>query len=482
MKRYSSQAVKMEGAGFLFIILLAFCYIPVANGGQSPCPCWDDYTFFHQVVSTSAAVPQYTALPDCDGDCMAQLCQQQSVCNALVTWKQTLPSPPNNTNSLRAPTLDYIKWPQAPFYHGGTGVFDTYVSAPKQSVLGIPAIIQDQNGDGLLYDDIAVPDNRAALIIIINALQLLQPLLDYGCDSAVYVGPVLCALSLVNKIITFAAQVILDMVEFNNGMVRYAWQESAWSNTNTILGAVSCNQYVATGQYYDGCNGADDNCDFNIDECNEDQVPPKVTVNTPSLTSWFNNAGSAVTAVANAVQALDDCQVVTIDTPVLSGSCANTVASLTPTDACGNGSPTNISIKLDTVAPTITCSVVAFRISPPNGKMTNVGYSYTATDDCCDPTVTVTVMSDEPVAADRYWDNLTPDAMLLSNFTTGLFDGLLLRAEAAPTLNGRVYTIYATAVDLAGNSATCIAQVQVPKSVIGGQAVDDGAYFNAITQ
>src|SRR5205807_242750 len=96
---------------------------------------------------------------------------------------------------------------------------------------------------------------------------------------------------------------------------------------------------------------------------------------------------------------------------------------------------------------------------PPNHKMVDVTVNYGASDQCTPGAVTCTlsVSSNEPV-------NGTGDGDTAPDWEIVDAHRVRLRAERAGTGNGRVYTIYITCTNSAGNSSTKAVAVSVPKS------------------
>jgi hypothetical protein len=176
--------------------------------------------------------------------------------------------------------------------------------------------------------------------------------------------------------------------------------------------------------------------------------------------------------------AADTCSaVVEFDAPIVTGTNANQVVTITPPS--GSEFPVGTTEVLVTVteaetvvasctfkvtvtenvAPVITdVTVSKDMLWPPNHKMKEVVVGYTVTDNCdAAPVVTLTVSSNE--AEDAKGSGKTkPDWQVVDAHT------VKLRAERAGGGEGRVYTITITAKDKSGNSASHDITVTVPHS------------------
>jgi peptidyl-Asp metalloendopeptidase len=150
----------------------------------------------------------------------------------------------------------------------------------------------------------------------------------------------------------------------------------------------------------------------------------------------------------------------------------------TATDDDGNASGcTQIVTVEDTAGPEVTCGVAISELWPANHQFVDVGFTFSAVDDCDpEPAIAITVTSDEHAAAapGAGGPQHCPDAVV------GEDGSVLLRAERSGAGDGRVYVITVTATDACGNANACAVQVAVPKSQgQGGAAVDSGQLFDA---
>ena len=97
-------------------------------------------------------------------------------------------------------------------------------------------------------------------------------------------------------------------------------------------------------------------------------------------------------------------------------------------------------------------------LAPPNHKLIPVTLTYELTDNC-DTAMRpqIAISSDQPV-------NGTGDGNTASDWTVVDSHHVLLRAERAPTANGRTYTITVSVKDSAENAATSkTVEVKVPR-------------------
>jgi hypothetical protein len=126
-------------------------------------------------------------------------------------------------------------------------------------------------------------------------------------------------------------------------------------------------------------------------------------------------------------------------------------------DVAGNVEPSkSVTIKIDRSGPAIGgLPVPGCTLSPPKHQMVQVA-SVTADDPLSGlASLDVTASSNEPDSGTGGGD--LPGDIVINGGT------VLLRAERTPSGKGRIYTIVATAKDVAGNTTTATATCSVPK-------------------
>lgn len=118
-------------------------------------------------------------------------------------------------------------------------------------------------------------------------------------------------------------------------------------------------------------------------------------------------------------------------------------------DGTTNSNTVIVTIEIaDTQPPTITASVALSQLWPPNHKLVNVGFTFSAVDNSSGVTTQVVVYSDEAAGSDD-------DAV----------GSLQLRAEREGSGDGRVYLIRISATDAFANTSHRCLTVVVPKSM-----------------
>ncbi|MCH7872171.1 MAG: hypothetical protein IID33_10780 [Planctomycetes bacterium] len=196
----------------------------------------------------------------------------------------------------------------------------------------------------------------------------------------------------------------------------------------------------------------------------------------------YETVAQAEAAVLAVTQFADNCTA--SETLTTSVSSAGDPCSLTVTskaiDECLNENTDSVTVRVDAEAPVVTCAVEIDTMSPPNHTMRNVGFTFTATDNCTgEPQIEIFITSDETTASADGTGRTTPapDAFILRDLD-GVFQGILLRSERSTSGDGRVYEITVRATDACGNVGECSANVSV--SPANGQpATDSGQFYDA---
>jgi hypothetical protein len=262
-----------------------------------------------------------------------------------------------------------------------------------------------------------------------------------------------------------------------------------------------------------GCDGIDNNCDTDIDDCQEDTFAPEFALTTTvSPTTWFTSHSQASNYVSQMVSASDDCYAVTPIMKDFTGTCASTNVPFSVTDACGNSNSLTIPIKLDLAPPTIQCGVDyqdigwqtdqpkkgkgRFRcgvgdVDPCDSDFIDVGFNYFFSDDCGVVSATFEIYSDEMVDDKDILFYLSPE----SNFyhlvvnQKKVYDPQPKKCDkcvGGQAPDGRVYEVIITIEDVAGNTVTQKCPLITVRSSVGGPqqppfvVVDSGFRFLAL--
>jgi len=190
-----------------------------------------------------------------------------------------------------------------------------------------------------------------------------------------------------------------------------------------------------------------------------------------------NDAGLCGATVNYTVTATGDCGILTYSIP--SGTFLavgeHTVNVLA---ASGASCSFNITVK-DAEAPVIhTIAAPIVITAAPNHKYQTFAladFITSITDNCSAlglQDVKITKVSSDEAENASDDGNTYDDIMIGSDCKT-----VMLRKERSGAGNGRVYTIYFEATDVAGNTGNAMAYVQIPLNKNGSQAVDDGASY-----
>lgn len=189
-----------------------------------------------------------------------------------------------------------------------------------------------------------------------------------------------------------------------------------------------------------------------------DKTPPVATAGTvPGRNSnGWNNADVTVSfSGIDNLSGIDFCSAPITFTNEGSGQTANG----TCTDRAGNVSaPATAKVSVDKTPPVISGMPAAgCTLWPPNQKLVTVG-TITASDalsGLSPGSFKVTGTSNEPAG-----DSKSPDIVITPNGTSGYV--VELRADRLGSGNDRIYTLNATANDLAGNTAVATTTCTVP--------------------
>lgn len=143
------------------------------------------------------------------------------------------------------------------------------------------------------------------------------------------------------------------------------------------------------------------------------------------------------------------------------------------TNDCGTDTSAPATLGVDSIAPVITLTGNTITLSPPNHNYhtINVGDIVASVSDNCslDGGVVITSVSSDETENGNGDGNTNNDIIIANDCKS-----VQLRAERQTSGNGRVYRINLELKDSAGNVATAMVKVYVPKSQNGAAAVDDG--------
>jgi hypothetical protein len=176
---------------------------------------------------------------------------------------------------------------------------------------------------------------------------------------------------------------------------------------------------------------------------------------SPNANGWTNANTTVSFAGTDSISGIDSCSA-----PVtLTNEGAGQTATGTCTDKAGNVSaPATATVNIDRTAPIISGMPAAgCTLWPPDQKLVTVA-TVTGADalaGLAPGSFNVTGTSNEPAT-----DSKSADILITPNGTGGFV--IQLRADRLGSGNGRIYTLNATASDLAGNTATVTASCTVP--------------------
>ena len=346
--------------------------------------------------------------------------------------------------------------------------------------------------EGIIGEDLTDEKSRCSddleetFITIKTAAVIAATIAQAACDSIVVVlgegtnVPFCVAAGIANGV-KDAAEFVLEACAAQDAAVNAAEIEAGYENTKIIIDALCC-VTVDQQRKIQGCNGQDDDCDGTIDECDEDVFGPAVFVDPSVAGSCFADAAEAQAALQAATNATDDCGAIGPVTVDLSDTDCDATATIAVADDCGNQTQLadSVSFRIDGEAPTVTCDVTIDTLFPPNLSYTDVGFSYTAVDNCAgELEIAVKVTSDEQTTLPpgKGMASPFPDAVVLKT-VDGTIVGVHVRNERGMLSDGRVYMIHVYATDSCGNVGYAACTVSVSPAD-GFPAVDSGQYFDA---
>jgi hypothetical protein len=154
--------------------------------------------------------------------------------------------------------------------------------------------------------------------------------------------------------------------------------------------------------------------------------------------------------------------------------------TLTVTDPHGASSQDTVVITVvDDSLPVITLTGTQVTLWPPNHQYATVNLTtlVASASDSCDPTVDLSDVVISKVTSDEV-ENGNGDGNTLNDIVIAAdCKSVQLRSERDGSADGRVYTIFFSVKDTAGNVTTVSTKVTVPKSQNGSPAVDSGPHY-----
>jgi len=212
-----------------------------------------------------------------------------------------------------------------------------------------------------------------------------------------------------------------------------------------------------------------------------DNQPPNITCPAPSSASADANCQAAVPDMRSSATTSDNCGSVTVTQSPAPGTTVGLgphAITLTATDSSGNSSSCTTTFTVnDTTPPTITFKA-GQTLWPPNHKYTTFAIAdfVSSVHDNCSGNIAISNVVITKVTSDEAENgsgsgNTLNDIVIASDCKS-----VQLRAEREGDGNGRVYTVFFSVRDAAGNVGTGTTKVVVPHNP-GETAVDSGPHY-----
>jgi uncharacterized repeat protein (TIGR01451 family) len=217
----------------------------------------------------------------------------------------------------------------------------------------------------------------------------------------------------------------------------------------------------------------------------EDHENPVIVCPAPTTASADASCHAAIPDRRSEATKSDNCGDVTVTqspAPGTSVGLGTHTITLTATDSSGNTSTcTTTFIVVDTTAPTFTFTGTQ-TMWPPNHKYKTftVADLVASVQDNCDVPLALSKVIITKVTSDEI-ENGNGDGNTSNDIVIGAnCRSVQLRSERDGGGNGRVYTIFFSVTDGAGNVGTGTTKVVVPHNV-GGTAVDSGPHYTVMS-
>ena len=222
-------------------------------------------------------------------------------------------------------------------------------------------------------------DAVASLVIIALGIAREAVAASEACGFLAQANPLtaVCIGAKLAAAVTLAAlSIVTDQINFHDSGIDGSEILATFQNTNnivdqtcTITGMIDellC-PWGHDGSTFtvlrQGCDATDQNCNGEVDECAEDNVPPSLTLHTTIPDKPFKSTVEARQFLQENLIVSDDCAVnfvIEIDLP--SGACCNCVFTVTIADTrCASITPSTatatkeFTLKVDSAAPVISC-------------------------------------------------------------------------------------------------------------------------------
>jgi hypothetical protein len=274
-------------------------------------------------------------------------------------------------------------------------------------------------------------------------------------------------------------------MDYQDGLVQGAEIEASYEHTRNLLhkhcaiydeALCRCSESLNESAYGLGCDGKDSDCDDEIDECDEDKIPPTIDLaaTLERCGGYFANLTEAEKCVLESVAAKDDCQAVEVSV-TSSGECDGAKVVVTVTETlCNKTTQADVPVFVDGTTPVVGCSfdgsVDGSEIITTGPRIpTDVGFTYSASDNCGKAmNVTVDVYSSEiedfnaqemALFFQNNNNNDTAELYLAANICPTVSNGQCIKDPNAQ--DSRLYTAIVSTTDVAGNYNESECQVKV---------------------
>jgi hypothetical protein len=246
----------------------------------------------------------------------------------------------------------------------------------------------------------------------------------------------------------------------DNGGPFTAWQQNVTGTSALFTGVAGHTYgfYTLSRDLVGNIEGAKSSAEA-ITRIVADTTPPVIVphvTGTVGNNGWYRSNVTVTWSVSDPESGIASSTGCTSST--LTADTAGTTLTCSASNGAGLSSSVPVTIKIDRTPPVVSGMPAAnCSLWPPNGKLVQVAV-VTAADalsGLAPGSFTVTGTSNEPSS-----DTKNPEIVVTPNGSGGFV--VQLQADRLGTGTGRIYTLTATANDLAGNAATTTATCTVP--------------------